>query len=230
VGLFELKKMFEQGVLTGETFLWMKDLDCWQKAKTLDLFPDMLLKSGQQQQSQANLAVSWTEKKKRTYSNGRALIRYFARFFDLSLFSFTLITFVSIFHPKFVFESSALFIFILSLILYILVESVILSVFGNTAGKAILNAKLKTVNGDRLNFLTALQRSIFVSAAGMGFGIPVINFICFYFSYSDLKKHGFSSWDKQIGTVVLYGKTSPARILFVSLFPISLFIAGLLIY
>jgi hypothetical protein len=26
--LFELKKLFEQGVLTGDSFLWSSDMDC----------------------------------------------------------------------------------------------------------------------------------------------------------------------------------------------------------
>ena len=61
----------------------------------------------------------------------------------------------------------------------------------------------------------------------MGFGVPLINFICFYFSYFDLKKNGKSTWDRQVGTVVLYGQVNSARILFVSIFPIALLIAGI---
>jgi len=117
----------------------------------------------------------------------------------------------------------------LTLILYILIEASILSIFGNTLGKSILNARLRMINGEPINFLTALKRSIFVTAAGMGFGVPIINFICFYFSFFDLKKNGKSTWDEQIGTVVLYGQVSMTRILFVCLFPITLLVAGMLI-
>lgn len=226
VGWFELKKMFEQGVLSGDTYIWTKEMESWQMAKCLTYFSDTHFKVKHVEEPPENLASEWQELKKDTYPQGRPFVRYVARLFDLSLFSLFLITLVSIFSPRFVIESSAIFIFILSLILYILVEAMILSIFGNTLGKSILNTRIKTLNGDPIDFLTALKRSIFVTAAGMGFGVPVINFICFYFSFNNLKKNGKSTWDQQIGTVVLYGQVNESRILFVSIFPIALFIAG----
>ena len=229
VGLFELKKLFEQGILSADTFIWTKDLTCWQMAKTVDLFFDTIPKTLPDEQVQENLAIDWEEVKKDTYPNGRPAIRYLARLFDLSLFSLCLITFVSIFSPTFILDSSSVFIFMMCLILYILVEAIILSIFGNTLGKSLLNTKLRTVNGEHIDFLTALKRSIFVNAAGMGFGIPFINFICYCFSYFDLKKNGKSTWDEQIGTVVLYGQVSMPRVLFVCLIPISLLVAGILV-
>jgi hypothetical protein len=229
VSLFELKKLFEHGILTCDTFIWNKDMVCWQKAKTLNLFPDANLETAAEAKIPKNDAGEWKEVKKAIYPNGRPIVRYLARFFDLSLFTFVFITFVSIFSPKFVLDFSGYSIFVFCLIFYIFAESAILSIFGNTLGKSLLNLHLKTVNGDPIDFPTAFQRSIFVNAAGMGLGVPIINFICFLFSYRDLKKHGFSTWDKQIGTVVLYGRVSFGRILFVSLFPIALFIIGFII-
>ena len=229
VGLFELEKLFEQGVLSGETFIWTKEMECWQMANCLSYFSDKFFILDQVEQSSDNLAGQWQEIKKDTYPKGRPFIRYLARLFDLSLFSLFLIIFVSIFSPKFVVHSSPIFIFILSLCLYILVEALILSIFGNTLGKSILNARIRTINGEPINFFTALKRSIFVTAAGMGFGVPLINFICFYFSYFDLKRNGKSTWDQQIGTVVLYGQVNTSRIFFVSIFPIALLIAGIVI-
>lgn len=226
IGLFELKKLFEQGVLTGDSFLWSSDMDCWCMAKSLDLFqvPNKL-----NEQKPINYALVWEEIKKDTYPAGRPFVRFLARFFDLALFTFFLIAFVSIFSPKFIVESSAITVFMICLILYILVEAAILSVFGNTLGKSLLNTRMKTVTGEPINFVTALKRSIFVTAAGMGLGVPIINFICFGFSYKDLKKHGYATWDKQIGTIVLYGRISTARMLVVSIIPIGLLIAGLVI-
>jgi uncharacterized RDD family membrane protein YckC len=226
VGLFELRKLFEQGILTEDSFVWHKDLDSWYMAKALGFYPESV---SQTESEEINYAEGWVEVGKDTYPYGRPMVRYLARFFDLSLFSLFVITFVSIFHPKFILDSSAFFIFMMSVILYILAEAIIISVFGNTLGKTLLNARLKTVTGEPIDFFTALKRSIFVNAAGMGFGVPFINILCFLFSYRDLKKHGLTTWDKQIGTVVLYGRVSTARLLFVSLFPISLLIAGIII-
>ncbi|PFO08995.1 hypothetical protein COJ85_02515 [Bacillus sp. AFS076308] len=200
-------------------------MDDWQMANSLYLLPESSFKY-KIADSKVNLAATWQELKKDTYPNGRPFVRFLARLFDLSLFSLFLITFVSIFSPSFIFKSSRLFIFLLSVILYISVEAYILSIFGNTLGKAILNIRLYKVNGERVDILTAIKRSIYVTAAGMGLGVPIINLVCFFFSFLDLTKNGRSTWDRQIGTVVLYGHTSTARILFISFFPIALLIAG----
>lgn len=223
IGLFELKKLFEQGVLTGDSFLLSSDMDSWSMAKTLNVFQSA------DEQDSINYALVWEEIKKDTYPTGRPFVRFLARFFDLALFTFFLIAFVTIFSPKFIVESSAITVFMICLILYILVEAAILSVFGNTLGKSLLNTRMKMVTGETINFVTALKRSIFVTAAGMGLGMPIINIICFGFSFIDLKKHGYATWDKQIGTIVLYGRVSTARMLVVSIIPIGLLIAGLVI-
>jgi uncharacterized RDD family membrane protein YckC len=230
VGFFELRKMFEQRVLTGDTFLWTKEIGYWQMAKTLNLFPELILKIEQGNPHLENLAATWTEVSKETYPQGRPFVRYLARFFDLSLCSVLLITITSIFFPKFITDFSGITIFILSIIAWILLEPFMLTVFGTTLGKALVNTKLRTVDGEPIDFSTAFQRSIFVNAAGMGLGLPLINFICFCFSYFDLKRNGLSTWDRQIGTVVLYGKVSVFRLVLASLFPIGLLIAGFIIY
>jgi len=56
-------------------------------------------------------------------------------------------------------------------ILYISVEAYILSIFGNTLGKTVLNIRLYKVNGERVDILTAIKRSIYVTGAGMGLDV-----------------------------------------------------------
>lgn len=82
------------------------------------------------------------------------------------------------------------------------------------------------MNGEKLNFITVFKRSFFVNVLGMGFGIPILNFICFFFSYRDLKGHGTSTWDYKIGTVILYGKVSMSRLFIAGSFPVGMFAAG----
>ena len=78
-----------------------------------------------------------------------------------------------------------------------------------------------------LHFITAFKRSFSVSVLGMGFGIPILNFICFFFSYRDLKGHGMSTWDHKIGTVILYGKVSMSRLCIACCFPVGMLAAGI---
>lgn len=96
IGFFGLKKMFEKKILSSETFIWTKDLPCWQMAKTLDLFSDFTVETHPQ-----NYSSEWEDLKKDKFPNGRSVVRYLARFFDLSIFSLFLITLISIFSHKF---------------------------------------------------------------------------------------------------------------------------------
>ncbi len=228
VCLFELQKLIEQRILTGDTFVWNKSMKCWQMAKTLEMFTQSIFESSRIHLLPDKFKTD-KEYEEATYPNGRPYVRYLARFLDLSLFSLFLITLVTIFSPKFITDISALTIFIISLITWMIVEPVLIAIFGNTLGKAFLNTKIKCVDGGQLNFQTAFKRSIFVSGAGMGFGIPILNLICFLFSYRDLKGHGMSTWDDKIGTVILYGKVSLARIFIAGCFPAALLVAGIYI-
>ncbi|WP_419954218.1 RDD family protein [Neobacillus niacini] len=225
VCLFELRKLIEQRVLSGETFVWNKSMDCWQKAKSLDNFSESIVESSRIHLLPDKFKTK-EEYEEATYPNGRPYVRYLARFFDLSLFSITFILSVSILFPAFIEETSNLYIFIVSLILWIIVEPVIISIFGNTFGRAFLSIKIKSVNGEKLNFKTVFKRSFFVNILGMGFGIPIVNFICFFFSYRDLKGHGMSTWDYKIGTVILYGKVSMSRLFIAGCLPVGLLAAG----
>jgi uncharacterized RDD family membrane protein YckC len=228
VCLFELQKLIEQRILTGDTYVWNKNMKCWQMAKTLELFSESIYESARIHLLPDKFKTE-KEYEEATYPNGRPYVRYLARFLDLSLFSLFLITLVSIFFQNFLIETSSLFIFIISLVLWIIVEPIIIVIFGNTIGKAFLNTKIKRVDGGQLNFLIALRRSIFVSIAGMGFGIPILNLICFLFSYRDLKGRGISTWDQKIGTVILYGQVSLPRVFIAASFPVALLVAGIYI-
>jgi uncharacterized RDD family membrane protein YckC len=228
VCLFELQKLIEQRILTGDTYVWNKNMKCWQMAKTLELFSESIYESARIHLLPDKFKTE-KEYEEATYPNGRPYVRYLARFLDLSLFSLFLIALVSIFFQNFLIETSSIFIFIISLVLWIIVEPIIIVIFGNTIGKAFLNTKIKRVDGGQLNFLIALKRSIFVSIAGMGFGIPILNLICFLFSYRDLKGTGISTWDQKIGTVILYGQVSLPRVFIAASFPVALLIAGIYI-
>ncbi|WP_251550906.1 RDD family protein [Neobacillus muris] len=224
-GSFELKKLFEQGILTGDSLIWNKDMSSWEMARLVKPFDRLVFSTiSDSQNEQTSL-----EKLVETVLKGRPFVRCLARLFDLSVFSLVFIALVTIFSPKFIFEFSPIFIFFSSLVLYIFAEAFILSIFGNTIGKTLLHTKLKTVDGRPINFLTALKRSLFVNTAGLGLGVPILNVVCSAYSYFDLKSHGVSQWDKQFGTVVLYGHVNGARIVLVSLLPLALLIAGIVI-
>lgn len=228
VGMFELKKLFEQGVLNQDTYLWNKSAENWQIARNLEPFKHFKEKYPLEA-PQANGSVPEENPEKASFTKGRPIVRFIARMFDLSIFTAFFLTFVSIFSPRMIMTTSKLLLFILNVLLWLFIEPLIVSIFGNTLGKGLLHTKMKSVTGDCIDFITAFKRSIFVFIAGMGFGVPFVSFICNLFSYKDLKVHGISAWDKKNNTVILYGDVNRSRIFLMACFPVALLLAGLII-
>lgn len=226
-GVFELKKLFEQGVLNENTYLWTKSAKCWQMAKTLEPFKNFKARYPLQNSSHDNSHLQ-SNLEEVTFPQGRPLVRFIARMFDLSVFTLFFITLVSIFSPELILKTSKLELFSINVILWLFFEPAVMTIFGNTLGKSLLNTKIKNVNGDYIHFMTAFKRSVYVIAAGMGFGVPVLNFICYLFSYKDLREHGISIWDLKSDTVVLYGSVNTSRVLLMACFPLVLLIAGVM--
>lgn len=224
-GMFELSKLFEQGVLNENSYLWTKSADCWQKAKALEPFNHFKPKSPHQHSAQ-NLSQIAGSPDMVTFPKGRPLVRFIARMFDLSVFTAFFLTLVSIFSPKAILTTSKLSLFVIIVLLWLFVEPMVVTIFGNTLGKALLHTKIKSANGEYIDFITIFKRSIYVITAGMGLGVPIINFICWLFSYKDLKEHGISTWDKKSDTVILYSNVNRSRIVLIACFPVILFMAG----
>ena len=89
VGFFELGKLFEQGILPAETYIWNKDMDDWQMANSLYLLPESSFKY-KLADSKVNLAATWQELKKDTYPNGRPFVRFLVGYLIYLYFLFSL--------------------------------------------------------------------------------------------------------------------------------------------
>lgn len=227
IGTFELKKLFEQGVLCRDTYLWTSSSPFWRKANTLEPFKNDFEKDPINAFTKEKLTENFENI---TFPKGRPFVRFMARIFDLSLFTLFFSAFVSIYSPELIIKTSRVLLFFINLFLWVLCEPLIISIFGNTIGKMLLHTKIKSVNGGSIDFWTAFKRSMLIIAAGMGFGIPLITFICNLFSYLNMRKHGRSIWDNKTGTIVLYGNINFPRVFVSVFFPLSIFIAGILIH
>ena len=75
---------------------------------------------------------------------------------------------------------------------------------GSSLGKWLFGVRVAGEDGQPIGVGKALLRELFVWARGMGLGIPVVNLITFWLSYSRLEKNGATPWDEQGHHVVLY--------------------------
>lgn len=131
-------------------------------------------------------------------SQRRPWVRYWARTIDLmiSIFVFGLVA--SLAFPAVLEIDDRVFGYAF-LAAYTIIESVMLSTFGTTPGKALLNIRLRKRGGGRLSLLEAFVRSVSVTVYGMGVGIPVITLATHFVAYRTLIRTGSTSWDRAGG-------------------------------
>lgn len=111
-------------------------------------------------------------------------------------------------------------------ILMILIEPLLLWVFGTTPGKFIFGLYVYTVNENKLTYQEGLSRARGVFFYGMGLGTPLINIVCGIVSYVKAKKKQTLAWES--GSIIVekrrgwwsYGICTPSMVL-------CLFAAGL---
>ena len=84
---------------------------------------------------------------------------------------------------------------------------------GSSLGKWLFGVRVVGQDGRPIGFGKALLRELFVWVQGMGLGIPVVNLITFWLSYSRLEKNGATPWDEQSRHVVLYRPQGPGQII-----------------
>jgi hypothetical protein len=214
VGFFELTKLFEQGVLNGETYLWTTGTECWKAAKGIERFKGYKMK---------NLPPDFLPSEKIIHPRNKPFLRFMAELFDISLFTVLLSTFISIFSLDLILKTSKLTLFIIYLLLWTLLEPIMLSIFGTTIGKSLFKIKIKCVNGQLLDLITAFKRDLFMITFGKGIKFPIINLIL------NIRKKARLIWDVKAGTIVLYDHVSLPRILLGTCFPIIVFITGIII-
>lgn len=103
--------------------------------------------------------------------------RYWARCLDFSVYN-TLVAFLLR-----DFQNNLIYIPIGTLFAMLLIEPALLSMFGTTLGKAIFGIRVTDLEGGKLSYATALERTWTVLWEGEALRIPLL---CLYFRYKSL--------------------------------------------
>jgi uncharacterized RDD family membrane protein YckC len=104
----------------------------------------------------------------------RPWVRATARLIDILLAGLLLGWIGMVVHPLWVHGRGTALILFLGLILWIPFEAFLLSRWGTTFGKAILNMQVCDQHGKKLTYSRAVFRAMWVWAAGLVVGIPLI--------------------------------------------------------
>ena len=96
---------------------------------------------------------------------------------------------------------------------YVFVEPCMLSSWGTTPGKALLNIRLRKHDGTKPNYAQALSRAFNVWVRGLGLGIPIVALFTHINAYKRLTKDGITSWDKDGGFQVAHKIVGAGRVI-----------------
>ena len=142
----------------------------------------------------------------------RPWVRYWARMFDIYLTGLVLGVVLGIFSPHVLnVPGSTILLGLAILLMWVFIESLLLSSLGVTPGKWLLNIRLVPPSGERASFTTALSRSVKVWWRGLGVGLPIISIVTLVIARADLKETGSTTWDKDTGFAVVHGRIGLLR-------------------
>ncbi len=147
----------------------------------------------------------------------RPLVRFFARTIDYSFWISLLDllwlllspdTYAYAFSQNF---ETSLLIKISYYILWLFVESFLLSKIGYTLGKWILKVRVTDKNGEKLPYMDALNRAVRVFIFGGAMQIPYLSTVTYIIAYNKLTRYGITKWDKDGNTLVTHSEYSNLR-------------------
>lgn len=141
----------------------------------------------------------------------RPWVRYWARMFDLALYAIVLGILIGMFSPTVIDKIGDFGLSMLLLSSWVFVESILLSVFGTTPGKALLRIHLLLPGSNSIPFMNAFYRSLRIWFFGMGAGFAFIAAFTLWHSESVLSRDSITSWDREGGFVVRHERIGAAR-------------------
>lgn len=126
---------------------------------------------------------------------GQAFRRFFARWFDLSLYSSLVWLAVWVVDPAIAGRFFGSWTMAFFYVPWFLVEAALLHTYGKTPGKFLLGMEVVNADGTRLSLRQGLWRSFRVLILGIGFGWNFLAAICQGLSLHAARRFGRPLWD-----------------------------------
>ena len=129
--------------------------------------------------------------------------RYFARYFDMSLYSFLWeFVWIGIFHIGDAGVVTTLLNWLVLMLLMLLIEPLLLSRFGTTPGKALFGLHVSAVSGGKLTCGEAGRWTRGAIYSGQGLNIPFVNLWCGWKSYCRCRAGEAQPWEADINYTI----------------------------
>ncbi|NOY00031.1 MAG: RDD family protein [Verrucomicrobia bacterium] len=208
----QLIGLLESGELSSDTLVWCEGMVDWVPAHEVE----GLLPFSSTANSTDELDVIGPRATGSLYEptgeQARPWVRYWARLFDIAIFSLGMGLLLAIIYEPALDMNDNLFGLII-LFVYVFVEPVILSIWGTTPGKALFRIRLRTEDDSKLSYSEALGRSFSVWFRGIGLGLPIVTLITHVIAYNKLVNEEITSWDENGNFTVSHQTVGPWRVI-----------------
>lgn len=156
----------------------------------------------------------------------RPWIRFWARHFDLAIFTLLISIFGYLLFPNVFWNRNIIILGIVITFLSFIVDGTVRYLFGNTPGKALLNTKIVKEDGTKIELSKSIERSTNVWLFAFAAGLPLISFFTQYYAFKSARKNnGKGFWDNYTKTKVVHGSISKLNAVFFIFMLISLYSA-----
>ncbi len=221
---FKIREKLAKGDIDEKSLAWYRGLDEWQPLSEIGPLQPFL--GGEEREPETAEGPSIAEsppETPRVPAAGeqeyplpvQAWIRFWARNLDFSYFV-SLVALVAVVTGQMQTEKElqpTLAYMLILWVAWVFFETVLLSVFGNTPGRAFLGVKVTRSDGSGLSTAVALKRSLMVWSRGMGFGFIYFSIITMSVSFLELTRVGTTWWDNAADTKVTHGRLTLTRAL-----------------
>jgi len=153
--------------------------------------------------------------------NGKDIVahpwrRYFSRMIDFYIGGTIILTLWALISPYtyfyFIGIGSEYIKTVVSLLIFLIAESMMLSLFGTTPVKWAFGLQVKLIEGHNLSLLDSCKRSFWLLYHGLAFHMPILILIAMNNSYTQLKKSGTTIWDLKAKSQTIYNEPKPFAI------------------
>ncbi|MDF1753480.1 MAG: RDD family protein [Verrucomicrobiales bacterium] len=234
---FKLVEMLREGEVSPEEKLWHQGMDSWLPASEIPSLQSTL-QALEREKLEATApplpeTPAPTKRKFPVANEVRPLTRFWARYFDYTVVLVIVVIFSEFEIPKV--DSGAsisdlmaksyelaesdeyrqlMKMVIYSIPIWHVIESIMISVFGTTPGKALFGIHIVSSSGSKLSLYSSIYRSFLVYILGVGlFYFSLLTFATMTFSFVRLMTRGICPWDQILDLKVKHPPLSFGRIL-----------------
>ena len=224
----ELRRLFQISALLPETLVWSSSLTGWTPASSVPLLRDAIPPPPAESPDPDEPAVvppplPVSPAPRPLAGAPHPWVRYWARYFDMIIFSVVFYSIASIIAPALT-EGPDIILGLGIPFAWVFVEAMLLASWGTSPGKWLLKTRVLPKTGGALSFPTAIKRSFLVYLKGMGIGFPLATLVTTLVAYSKLEKNKETTWDRDCASIVDHQPIGPLRRTVTALFFVVTFL------